>query len=199
MSPTRRVLRRDIGSMEWRWRQKRLDGCCKCAGKLCDGEISGFVRTKRSNRAQPRVPRTFTPQLSSFSGITREVSRKVPAKSGIAFPDISTAYRNLLIMHDPLTKPPDSMRELFKEWRRRPVSQIEADINFLDPHNPDPTRVRSLPESEHAESVELTKSFCDDVILTSMSIETPPRRAFEVNGLPGMLGIFSHLKEAYLR
>lgn len=93
------------------------------------------------------------------------------------------------IMHDPHVRPPSSVRDLFKEWRKRPATQIASDPTLIDPRNPDLTRVSSLLQSVADETADLenaSRNFCQHLNAEFITIsDTPPGRPFEVNGLPG--------------
>lgn len=90
---------------------------------------------------------------------------------------------------DAHARPPASIRELFKEWRKRPVSQIESDLAFIDPNNPDPLKVTFVLDFETRRSAELdafSNSFCGEANTAAFaSQKSTPGRAFEVKGLPG--------------
>ncbi|KIW71756.1 alkylated DNA repair protein AlkB [Phialophora macrospora] len=93
-------------------------------------------------------------------------------------------------MHDPHARPPDLIRERFKELRKLPASQIDARLDIVDPHNPDHTQVSALPDPELPGSSEQgfwSKEFgIDPSVFTRLGVESLTHKAFEINGLPGL-------------
>ncbi|EXJ63249.1 hypothetical protein A1O7_03696 [Cladophialophora yegresii CBS 114405] len=93
-------------------------------------------------------------------------------------------------MHDPHARPPDSIRERFKELRKRPASELDADSHIIDPHDPDHTKVSSLPHAVPLNGFEqgtCSRDFgIDTDFFTCLGEEKLPHKAFEVNGLPGL-------------
>ncbi|KAJ9612647.1 hypothetical protein H2200_004244 [Cladophialophora chaetospira] len=91
--------------------------------------------------------------------------------------------------HNAHARPPASIRELFKEWRKRPASEIRSDPTLIDPLSPDPMRVSFLLHSETPQVTDLdtvVRDFCGHANTTSVSPGSPPGRAFEIKGLPGL-------------
>jgi hypothetical protein len=95
-------------------------------------------------------------------------------------------------MHDPHARPPESIRERFKELRKRPASQIDVELDIIDPYNPDHTKVSPLPDAELPDSsgsaIRLGEFGIDPSLFTLLGLESLPCKAFEINGLPGTLG-----------
>ncbi|KIX94329.1 uncharacterized protein Z520_10039 [Fonsecaea multimorphosa CBS 102226] len=97
------------------------------------------------------------------------------------------------MVHDARARPPEYLRELFKQWRNRPVAEIEADQQIIDPRTPEVNSVSALVESEvlSQSDFDFSISNClysatDDLTLEVRGDTLPPRIAFEVNGLPGL-------------
>ena len=92
-------------------------------------------------------------------------------------------------MHDAHARPPPSIRELFKQWRKQDVTAIQATQHLVDSRNPDSSRVSALPESEIPELFDLETitehlpSLADAPAPDHVDFE--PRKPFEINGLPG--------------
>src|ERR1700743_2019489 len=90
------------------------------------------------------------------------------------------------MMPDAHVRPPDSIREIFKTWRKLGTSQIDAAPDIIDPYNPDLLKVSWIhPSKEPPSYLDATT----DGIGTNPAIpvESPAHPAFEIKGLPGML------------
>ena len=102
------------------------------------------------------------------------------------------------MVHDAHARPPEYIRELFKQWRKRPAAGIEDDQHIIDPRNPDVTSVSALPEPEilSQSDFDILLTNCVDSASGDLTpgfreVTLPPRTAFEVNGLPGSLTLVS--------
>ncbi len=96
-------------------------------------------------------------------------------------------------MHDAHAKPPDSMRNLFKDWRKRPLASIDAASDVIDPKQPSWDQITALPASFIPGKEVVQRLEHDFVGATpihglphpSETLSSTPF-AFEVKALPGM-------------
>ncbi|OAP56578.1 alkylated DNA repair protein AlkB [Fonsecaea erecta] len=98
-----------------------------------------------------------------------------------------------MMIDDAHARPPEHMRELFKHWRKRPVADIGADQQIIDPRDPDVNRVSAMSEFGvlgQSDVEILTTDFLDNAAndpIPGVRRETlPPRVAFEVKGVSGL-------------
>ena len=97
------------------------------------------------------------------------------------------------MVHDAHARPPDALRELFKQRRKQCLASIDADHGVIDSHTSDAVPTSLLSQSkqfQHVDFKRLERIYANDVLeydLSLASVVDAPDRAFEVNALPGML------------
>ncbi|KAI1626550.1 alkylated DNA repair protein alkB 1 [Exophiala viscosa] len=96
------------------------------------------------------------------------------------------------MVHDAHARPPDALRELFKQRRKQCLASIDAEHGIIDPQRPgaDSTSLLSPPtQFQHGEIKCLERIYANDVLgydLSLAPVVEAPNDGFEVNALPGL-------------
>ncbi|KAK4941857.1 hypothetical protein LTR10_018333 [Elasticomyces elasticus] len=96
------------------------------------------------------------------------------------------------MVHDAHARPPEALRELFKQRRKQCLASIEADHGIIDPHNPDTDSTSLLTPSkrfQHVDVERLERTFACDALRYNLPLAPfvdKPMGAFVVKALPGL-------------
>ncbi|KIX10669.1 alkylated DNA repair protein AlkB [Rhinocladiella mackenziei CBS 650.93] len=96
-------------------------------------------------------------------------------------------------MHDVHARPPDSIRGLFKAWRKRPPQTVDDDRDIIDPSQPDASKVlfiQGATDHQGHDLERLATSFLESTTVQDLAEPpgtiSPLRPAFEIRVLPGL-------------
>lgn len=95
-------------------------------------------------------------------------------------------------MYDAHDRPPNTIRDLFKDWRKRSLAAIESDQSIIDPYQQNKSKVTLLPPSDLPLKDTLDHQILEFVGATETQAlpqlpdnEPTLQSAFAVNTLPG--------------
>lgn len=87
------------------------------------------------------------------------------------------------ITYDAHARPPESLRNLFKDWRKKSLEDVESAQNVLDPFEPDQGKVHFLPGRSY---LRIDSDFINGTPQPDLlEVEEAKPHAFEVVALPG--------------